>query len=119
MFFGKILTQAQTFKFSTDEAEASQGEVLSITNLVLAPTSQAPASLWIKKDGEDFLIASLTKDKPQSSVNVFISLLDEAILSVKGNGTIHVTGFFEPDQQDELPEGLGELESDEEEEEES
>jgi hypothetical protein len=50
--------------------------VLSLTNIVLAPNSPGPATLWLKKDAEEFLIASLTKDKAQLSVNVFISLLD-------------------------------------------
>ncbi len=118
MFFGKILSQGQTYKFSAEEAEESQGEVLSITNVVLAPTSKEAASLWIKKDNEEFLIANLTKDKPQVSINVFISLLDEVSLHTKGNGVLHITGFFEPDQQGDLPLGENELESEEEEEEE-
>jgi hypothetical protein len=44
------------------------------------------------------LIATLTKEKPQASINLFISLIDEATLVVKGNATLHVVGFFEPDQ---------------------
>ena len=94
MFFGKILKEGQTYSFNPTEAEETQGEVLSITNVVLAPTSPAPTSLYIKKDSEEFLIASLTKDKPHVTLNVFISLLDEVSLVVKGSGTLHITGFF-------------------------
>jgi len=61
MFFGKILSQGKNFTFNADSVEEAQGEVLSLTNVVLAPTSQAGASLWIKKDAEEFLIANLTK----------------------------------------------------------
>jgi len=50
MFFGKILASGQTFKFNPADAEDSQGEVLSITNVVLAPTSKDSASLYIKKE---------------------------------------------------------------------
>jgi hypothetical protein len=76
MFFGKILASGQTFKFNPTDAEDSQGEVLSITNVVLAPSSKDSASLYIKKENEEFLIATLTKEKSQVVVNVFISLLD-------------------------------------------
>ena len=117
MFFGKILAQGQTYQFNTQHADQNQGEVLSLTNVVLAPTSQAPASLYIKKDSEEFLIASLDKSHPHATINVFISLLDEAVLSVKGNGILHITGFFEPEQEGGLP-LEDELESDEEDEEE-
>ncbi len=64
---------------------------------MLAPNSNEPASLWAKKDGEEFLIASLTKDKPHVVINLFISLLDKITLINKGKGTIHLTGFFELD----------------------
>ena len=94
MFFGKILKEGQTYNFTANEIEETQGEVLSITNIVLAPNALGPASLYIKKNSDEFLIASLSKDKPQVAVNVFISLLDEVSLVVKGNGTLHITGFF-------------------------
>lgn len=50
MFFGKILTQGQTFKFNPQDAEEAQGEVLSITNVVLAPSSKESVSLFVKKE---------------------------------------------------------------------
>ena len=76
MFFGKILKEGQSYSFTASEAEETQGEVLSITNVVLAPTSAGSASLFIKNESGEFLIANLTKEKPQVSINVFISLLD-------------------------------------------
>lgn len=62
------------------------------------------------------MIASLTKERPHATLNIFLSLLDGAKLIVKGNGIIHVAGFFEPEQEggDMIdPEELGEEESDE------
>jgi len=94
MFFGKILKDGQYYNFTANEAEETQGEVLSITNVVLAPNASGPASLYIKKNSDEFLIANLTKANPQVAVNVFISLLDEVSLVVKGSGTLHITGFF-------------------------
>lgn len=58
---------------------------------------QEGASLFIKKDGEDFLIASLTKERPQAYTNIFVSLADDVEFIVKGNGIIHAIGFYEPE----------------------
>lgn len=76
MFFGKVLSQNQAYKFSASEAPETQGEVLSITNVVLAPASKETGSLYIKKGSDEFLVATLTKERPQAVVNLFISLLD-------------------------------------------
>jgi hypothetical protein len=105
MFFGKVLNQGQTFKFNPHDAEETQGEVLSITNVVLAPASKESVSLFAKKDNEEFLLVTLTKERPHAFLNVFLSLLDEVTLVAKGNGSIHITGFFEP-EEGEIPEGL-------------
>lgn len=56
------------------------------------------------------MIASLTKDRPQATINLFISLADEVSLVVKGNATLHVVGFFEPDQDADLPFGDEDIE---------
>lgn len=104
MFFGKIISQAQPFRFApTDNEEELEGTVLSLTNVVLAPSSKESVSLWVQKEDEEFLIATLTKEKPQATINLFLSLLDDATLKVKGNGVVHVVGFFEPDQEGDLP----------------
>ena len=57
----------------------------------------------IKKGTEKFLVALLTKERPQASINVYITLADNVQLVVEGNGVIHVTGYFEPEGQDDLP----------------
>ncbi len=62
------------------------------------------------------MIATLTKERPHASINLFISLLDEVSLVAKGNGSVHITGFYEPDQ-DGLPKGLYDKDEDEDEDE--
>lgn len=76
MFFGRILTKDSPFVFGPESVNETQGEVLSITNVMLAPTSKDGATLWIKKDSNEYIIASLTKDKSHVQTNVFMSLLD-------------------------------------------
>ena len=46
------------------------------------------------------MIATLTKDRPHVTLNVFITLLDELTLIVKGNGHIHLVGFYEESDED-------------------
>lgn len=80
--------------------------MLSITNVVLAPASKEQVSLFARKDGQDILIATLTRDHPHAVVNLFVSLLDDVTFVTKGNGALHITGFFEPDETEPVPEEL-------------
>ena len=104
MFFGKVISLQAPFSFNADSAEEGK-EVLSLTNVTLAPSSKEGAQLLIKKGTEKFLVALLTKERPQASINVYITLDDNVQLVVEGNGVIHVTGYFEPEGQDDLPFG--------------
>ena len=104
MFFGKILNQGESYQFNAQNADEFQGEVLSITNAVLTPTSKESASLYIKQENKEFLIATLTKESPQISLNIFISLLDELQIYVKGNAAVHISGFFQPEQDEDYEE---------------
>ena len=54
----------------------------------------------MKNNDGKFLIASLTKDRPQATLNIFLSLLDVTKLLVEGNGIMHIVGFFEPEQNE-------------------
>lgn len=123
MFFGKVITHQAPFAFTPESAEEGR-EVLSLTNVTLAPSSKDGAQLFIKKGTEKFLIALLTKERPQATINVYLTLEDNVQLLVEGNGTIHATGYYEPEGNDDLPfDDLEEEdfdgESDEEEEEDS
>ncbi len=60
------------------------------------------------------MVASLTKERPQATTNIFVTLEDAVSLVVKGNGIIHVIGFFEPENEDNLPFGEEDLDEDEE-----
>jgi len=76
MFFGKILKEGQTHKFELNEGAEYQSKILTITNVVLAPTSNSGASLWFKRNDEEFLIANLTKNQPHLTLNIIITLID-------------------------------------------
>lgn len=95
MFFGKVISLQTPFSFTADSAEEGK-EVLSLTNVTLAPSSKEGAQLFVKKGTEKFLVALLTKERPQASINVYVTLADNVQLVVEGNGIIHITGYFEP-----------------------
>ena len=64
------------------------------------------------------MVASLTKERPQATINLFLALLDQVTLIVKGDATIHIVGFFEPEQDGDFPYGEEGLEGEEDEEDE-
>lgn len=40
MFFGKVISQSQPFHFNEENVDENAGEVLMLTNIVLAPQSK-------------------------------------------------------------------------------
>lgn len=69
------------------------------------------------KDLSGVVIATLQKDKvEQVALDLYINVSQNVVLSVEGNGELHLTGFFEP-QRDDMDEGMF-LDEDEEDEEE-
>ena len=45
MFFGKIISHSQPFQFNEENVDENAGEVLMLTNVVLAPQSKVILSL--------------------------------------------------------------------------
>lgn len=105
MFFGKILNKNSPFLFNEENVDETAGDVLSVTNVTIAPGSGNQASFFIKKGNQEFLVASLTKERPQATVNLFVALVDEVTLLVKGDASVHILGFFEPEQDGDFPIG--------------
>jgi len=53
--------------------------------------------VFIKKDGEEFLICTLTHQNPHLAVNLYVEVAEYVEIIVKGNGIVHIIGFFEPE----------------------
>lgn len=45
------------------------------------------------------MVALLNKERPHATLNVYLTLDDNIQLLVEGNGTVHATGYFEPEQE--------------------
>ena len=120
MLFGKVLKQGAPFTFNEDILDnpeiAEAGAVLAIHNIALAPENLSQTSLWVKKDDQEFLIATLSKEHSHASIDLHLFIQDDSQLFVKGNGSIHVLGSFELDEEPFDSENLygGEGDSDEE-----
>ena len=83
---------------------------LVIHNAALGPENRGATSLWVKKDEQEFLIATLSGEHSFASLNIYLFIDDNSELFVKGPGSIHLIGTF---SNEELPpgfEGLGENE---------
>jgi hypothetical protein len=77
MLFGKVLKQDTPFKFG-EELEETQ-EVLPtliIHNAALAPGSKGATSLWVRKDGQEFLIATLNEQTSFVSIQIYLFIED-------------------------------------------
>jgi hypothetical protein len=62
MFFGQVISQSTPYTFSPDTVSEEAGEVLSITNIVLAPSSKVN-SFFISRN----LVLSGSKNKINNS----------------------------------------------------
>jgi hypothetical protein len=119
MLFGKVIKQDSPFKFSEEDNE-EVAPTLVIHNAALGPGSKGVTSLWVRKDGQEFLIATLNEQNSFASIQIYLFIEDESELFVKGNGSVHLVGSFENDED--IPREFGEDiegESDEEDDEES
>lgn len=76
MFFGQTISKGFPFQFTEHNVEEDSGEVLCVTNVALAPGSGHCASLFIQKDGQEYLVVTVNKEQPQAAINLFIALAD-------------------------------------------
>jgi len=49
MFFGQVLTQSTPYNFTPENVSEEAGEVLSLTNVVLAPSSKVNSYIIFRK----------------------------------------------------------------------
>ncbi len=49
MFFGQVISQSKPYAFSPETVSEEAGEVLSLTNVVLAPSSKVKIYIILRK----------------------------------------------------------------------
>ena len=70
MFFATQLKEGTTYKF--DESEVEKGDVLNITNICLSSEASTSAQFFVRKDGVEYLVYSLTGQRNQQTINIFL-----------------------------------------------
>eukprot|EP00923_Selenidium_pygospionis_P005271 GHVN01008857.1.p1 GENE.GHVN01008857.1~~GHVN01008857.1.p1 ORF type:complete len:160 (+),score=26.73 GHVN01008857.1:72-482(+) len=101
------------------ELQPTLGQLLRVTTICLGPaTKPQPANktyVQVTHNNETYNVCCLESGKVENAtVDLFFELGDENNkyhLSTKGPGTVHVTGYFEPESGF----GAGELDSDDQE----
>ena len=80
--------------------ERKDVNILRISQATLSPKTPNKTQLFLKKDDEEFLLATLD---PES--NSFVSLelyllLSEGFSLLSDNGEVHIIGYYEPSPKD-------------------
>lgn len=94
MFFGRVISNKDSFLYSAQTVDETVGDVICISNAALAPNSKDEAILIVKKDGNEHVVATLNQKCPQVALNFFVEISEHAEFVVRGSGSVHVIGFF-------------------------
>lgn len=65
----------------------------------LTPNAKKGAQLWIEHHGNQTLIANLCRQASQCVLDIGFSKNEEVIFSIKGQGVVHLHGYFAPDDE--------------------
>lgn len=92
MLFGQVVRESSPFKYSQ---ESDLLPVILLHNAALGADNHGTTSLWIRKDGEEFLVTTLTPKAPHRALKIHLFVEDEVELFVKGPGSVHLLGTFD------------------------
>jgi hypothetical protein len=97
MFWAVSLKQGTTLNLNS---LASQGELLHISHINLAPTAPAgPTTLFAQVQGNKTPIATLNKGKKDHrNIDLYFSTSSGVVLSVTGSAELAILGYFEPNE---------------------
>merc|ERR1719373_406660 len=99
-FWGLSVSAAQPKKVG--EVNAKEGELVHLSQACLAPDAKdgASAKLMVKQEGVAYCVACLKEGVTEScSLDLFLNS-KEAEFIVKGNASVHVTGYLEGEDMD-------------------
>mmetsp|Transcript_72893 Transcript_72893/g.156130 ORF Transcript_72893/g.156130 Transcript_72893/m.156130 type:complete len:449 (-) Transcript_72893:55-1401(-) len=81
--------------------ESRDGELFHLSQACLDPSTPAgaKASVIVEQDGKSFAVAGLREGGPDfCSLDLFLDTT-KAMVTVKGKATVHLTGYFEADEE--------------------
>ena len=102
MFYGMVISGPKAKQIVPKESQ-----LLHLSNVAWkAGKSGHSVSLYAKKNHTKFLLCVLTKQNPQTGIDVYVHQQEEVALQMEGNGEIHVTGYYEPSGFEERTENV-------------
>lgn len=60
------------------------------------------AKLYVKQNGNKILICSLSRGNPQAMLDLYLLSTDEAAVQLEGEGRLHLSGYYEPKEQEQM-----------------
>ena len=93
MFWGAVVKQNQNYKLGKSEELASP--IIHLSNIITVGGS-GKTTVYAKVNGKDFVIGQLEANKvEQQRVDLYFRVDQNVEFYFKGQGQIHLTGFFE------------------------
>ena len=107
MFYGMILSGPKP-----KQINLADSQLLHLSNVAWkAGKSGHSVSLYAKKNHTKFLLCVLTKQNPQTSLDMYVHQQEQVALQIEGNGEVHITGYYEPSGVEDKIMGLPEKEA--------
>ena len=102
MFWGGIIHEKQPLK-SQDLLGSFNFAVLHLSNAILVGNNK---TLLYINDGKnpEVCIADLSGSKKMTKLNLYINCTQSLTLMAKGSGEVHLSGYFEPRNEQEMDE---------------
>ena len=71
---------------------------MRVSLISLAPKEKSRSSLFVEKDGQKFLLATLDERNPSISVDLYFLKNENVKFYAEGQGTFHLVGYCEPSE---------------------
>eukprot|EP01071_Lankesteria_metandrocarpae_P007637 Lankesteria_metandrocarpae@DN4737_c0_g1_i2.p1 len=98
MLFGAVIKPSEIVPVASDE-----GQLLHLSQACLNKPSSGITYLQIITEGKKINVCALSKDKCEhAAFDLFIPCNSDVSFSVMGNNEVHVSGYFEPEGDNEL-----------------
>lgn len=96
MFWGAVLKPDQPY--TVKQQKDQQLSSIHLSSATLAPESKGKIDLYAKYNGNEIILGTLTsQQKPSIKLDLYFSLGQDIDFYIRGNGILHLVGYFEPD----------------------
>lgn len=98
MFWGCTLKKDTVYKYEPAELEQS---ILHVSNAALGLNSKGKTAVYAKVQGKEYILTHLTSGSVEhTTLDLYFRDDQEVTFGVKGEGEVHLSGYFEPSQEE-------------------